>query len=247
MSARLCPLREARRASKGTSDPCSRVGLTLGLIVVVLLAGCRGQMSDEPPREIFQDMSDQPKYKPQGQSAFFADGRASRLPVAGTVPFGGADYTADAGAPSPRAELLREDSAYYRGVERRPSWIGEWDYFVRQMPVKLDKALIDRGRERYGIHCAVCHGDAGYGNGITTKYGMVGVASFHQPRFRAMSDGEIYHVISNGKGTMLPYGPQVKPADRWAIVAWVRVLQRSQNATLEDVPPEKRRELEGAK
>lgn len=216
-------------------------------VLLPLIGGCRGQSSDDPPREVFQDMSDQPRYKTQGRSEFFADRRSARPPVVGTVPFGGGNYAADAGAPSPRADMLREDAVYFRGVERRLTWFGEREFYVARLPVKFDKALLERGRERYGIHCSVCHGDAGHGNGITTKYGMIGVANFHQPRFRDMTDGEIHHVISNGRGTMLPYGPQVKPEDRWAIVAWLRVLQRSQNATVEDVPAEMRRELESVK
>ncbi|MCX7702046.1 MAG: cytochrome c [Gemmataceae bacterium] len=210
----------------------------------LLLAGCRGQTSMDPPREIFQDMSDQPKYKAQGQSRFFADGRAMRPLVPGTIPFGGANYAADAGVLTANPDFLREDAAFYRGVVAREPGAQPPEEFIRRIPVPLTKELLERGRERYGIFCAVCHGDAGYGDGITTKYGMVGVANLHLPKYREMPDGEIYHVIANGRNTMLPYAAQIKPSDRWAIVAWVRVLQRSQHATLDDVPPEHRGELE---
>lgn len=211
---------------------------------VLLVLGCRGQTSTDPPREIFQDMSDQPKYKAQGRSAFFPDSRSMRPVVAGTIPFGGANYSADAGALAPDPSFLREDAAYYRGVIVKPAGADPPTEFLRTIPVPLTRELLQRGKERYGIFCAVCHGDAGYGNGITTKYGMAGVANLHLPKYRDMADGEIFHVISNGRNTMLPYAAQIKPADRWAIVAWVRVLQRSQNATLDDVPPEHRGELE---
>jgi mono/diheme cytochrome c family protein len=211
---------------------------------VLVGLGCRGQVSTDPPREIFQDMSDQPKYKAQGRSSFFADGRSMRRPVEGTVPFGGANYAADAGVLAPDRSFLRDDAAFYRGVVVRDAGAAPTEEFLRRIPVPLTRELLQRGRERYGIFCAVCHGEAGFGDGITTKYGMVGVANLHLPKYREMADGEIFHVISNGRNTMLPYAAQIKPADRWAIVAWVRVLQRSQNATWDDVPPEHRGDLE---
>jgi mono/diheme cytochrome c family protein len=112
------------------------------------------------------------------------------------------------------------------------------------MPVAITMKLLARGQERYGIHCAVCHGATGIGNGITTQYGMVGVATFHDDRLRKMADGEIFNTISNGKGIMQPYGSQVPPLDRWAIIAYLRALQRSQQATVADVPPDRKPELQ---
>jgi mono/diheme cytochrome c family protein len=116
--------------------------------------------------------------------------------------------------------------------------------FMKKIPVKWTPELIARGKERFNIYCVACHGPAGYGNGITTQYGMAGVGNFHQDKFRVMPDGEIFNTITNGKATMQSYASQVKRVDRWAIVAWVRVLQRSQNAKLRDVPEAERAELE---
>jgi mono/diheme cytochrome c family protein len=103
--------------------------------------------------------------------------------------------------------------------------------------------LLRRGQERYNIHCALCHGATGSGNGIMTKYGMVGVASITDELHALMSDGEFYSIITIGKGRMMPYAPQIKVSDRWAIVAYMRALMRNQNASLSDVPESMRGEL----
>ena len=182
-------------------------------------------------------MKVQPRYRGQAESEFFADGRAMRMPIARTVAFGGADYLGSAGAPRLNPDLLQADDALYRGK------VG--DKWLTEGPLPLDAALLHRGENRFNVHCAVCHGRTGAGNGVTTQRGFVGVANLHQDKYRTMPDGEIFNTITNGKGLMSPYGPQVKPADRWAVVAWVRVLQRSQHARLEDVPEPFRTELEG--
>jgi mono/diheme cytochrome c family protein len=190
----------------------------------------------EPPLEYYLDMKVQPRYRGQAESKFFADGRAMRTPVAGTVAFGGHDYLGSAGAPRLNPDLLQADDDLFRGKVA-----GKW---LTELPVKLDAALLDRGENRFNIHCAVCHGRTGVGNGITTQHGFVGVANLHQVKYRDMPVGEIFNTITNGKGLMAAYGPQVAPKDRWAIVAWVRVLQRSQHAKIDDVPEPHRTELE---
>jgi mono/diheme cytochrome c family protein len=111
------------------------------------------------------------------------------------------------------------------------------------LPIPVTAELLARGQERYAIHCQVCHGAAGDGNGITSKFGMVGAANYHVDRLRQMADGEIYNTIVNGKNNMFGYGANIRGDDRWAIVAYVRALQRSQYATLADVPEEKKAEL----
>jgi mono/diheme cytochrome c family protein len=189
------------------------------------------------PLEYYLDMKVQPRYRGQSESKFFADGRAMRMPLVGTVAFGGADYLGSAGAPRLNPELLQAQDDLYRGKVG-----GQW---LKEVPVNLDAALLRRGENRFNIYCAVCHGKTGAGNGITTKHGFVGVANLHQDKYRAMPVGEIFNTITNGKGLMAPYGPQIRPADRWAVVAWLRVLQRSQNARIEDVPQPYRAELEG--
>lgn len=203
------------------------------LFVVVLLVsvlGFRGMRSTEPPIEVFPDMDRQAKYKPQGQSAFFADGRADRPQVAGTVPRG----RSEVGAPDPA--YLRSEDARFQGRAADGS-------FVTAFPVAVDESMIRRGRDRYMIYCAPCHGALGDGNGITKRYGMVATPTFHDDRIRALPHGEIFHTITHGKNTMMAYGDKLAPDDRWAVVAYVRALERARHATLADVPPELRGEL----
>jgi mono/diheme cytochrome c family protein len=211
------------------------LGLAVVTAVAVSLMGPRGAINGRRPLMLMADMDFQPRYNPQAASSFFADGRAMRTPPAGTVPFGGADYASDAGSPRQNPDLLQGDDAYYRG-KQGAAW-------VARNPLPLDIDLLRRGRQRYDIHCALCHGATGTGNGVMTQYGMVGVASITDPLHGLMSDGEFFNVISNGKGRMMPYAPQIKVRDRWAIVAYIRVLIRSQNASLSDVPEALRGEL----
>jgi cytochrome c553 len=203
---------------------------------LVALLGWRGQLSTRPPIQIFNDMDDQPRFHSQEASQFFADGRSMRTPPVGTVAFGGADYFCDAGSPRQNPDFLQADAGYYRGKNGN-----DW---MQRTPVKFDLPLLLRGQQRYNVHCAACHGATGAGNGITTQYGLVGVATYHDDRLRGMADGEIFNTITNGKGVMMAYDHQVPPADRWAIVAYVRALQRSQLAALDDVPEPFRTELE---
>jgi mono/diheme cytochrome c family protein len=203
--------------------------------LVVSLMGFRGTVSERRPLYIVTDQVDQPRYEPQGESAFFKDGRAMRTPPAGTVPFGGADYESDAGSPRLNPGFLQEDDRYYRG-KQGAAW-------VTKIPVKLDLELLRRGQERYDIYCSPCHGATGSGNGVMTQYGLVGVATITDAFHALMPDGEYFNVITNGKGRMLGYGPQIKVGDRWAIVAYIRALSRSQNARIGDVPEAKRAEL----
>jgi mono/diheme cytochrome c family protein len=213
------------------------VFLSVGLLtaLVVSLMGSRGTISDRRPLMLISDMDFQPRYNAQGASPFFADKRVMRTPPAGTVPFGGNDYDSDAGSPRQNPDFLRDDDAYYRGKQGN-SW-------VTTNPLPVDLPLLRRGQERYNIYCALCHGATGSGKGIMTQYGMVGVASITDELHRLMPDGEYYNVISNGKGRMLAYGPQIKVRDRWAIVAYIRALMRSQSGTLSDVPESLRGEL----
>ena len=196
--------------------------------VVVSLMGYQGTVSERRPFVIIPDMVVQPRYQAQGESRFFSDGRAMRSPPDGTVPFCGADYESDAGSPRENPDLLQEDDRYYRGKQGSAS--------VTTIPVKLDRALLRRGQDRYEIYCLPCHGATGAGNGLMTQYGLVGVASITDEFHSLMPVGEYFSVITNGKGRMPSYAPHVKVRDRWAIVAYVRALMRSQNAKISDVP-----------
>ena len=112
------------------------------------------------------------------------------------------------------------------------------------IPMPVTAELMQRGKERYTIYCAVCHGASGGGNGIAGQYGLVAIASYHQDRLRTMADGEIFNTITHGKNTMLGYGANIPVNDRWAIVAYVRALQLAQTATISDVPADERAKLE---
>src|SRR5947199_10089037 len=112
------------------------------------------------------------------------------------------------------------------------------------IPVPVTAELMQRGKQRFNITCSVCHGLTAAGNGIAKQYGLSTVATLQDERIRKMADGEIFNTITNGKNTMMSYGGNVPVADRWAIIAYLRALQRSQNATEVDVPPEHRAELD---
>jgi mono/diheme cytochrome c family protein len=169
-----------------------------------------------------QDMHDTPRYEPFEASAFFDDGRASRHAPAGTVARGS----------------LREDEALYTGRAH--------GQFVEAVPFALSHEDLRRGQERFTIYCTPCHGELGDGNGMVVQRGMRQAASYHQDRLRQEPIGYFFDVITNGFGAMQGYAEQVPVRDRWLIAAYVRALQLSQNATIEDVPPEHRGELEEA-
>jgi len=214
--------------------------LILSGISVVAIAGFRGSKFKAPPIEIFADMDRQAKYKPQKTSEFFADGRVERRQVTGTVPFG---YN----APIAKSDGQVEVDDYYQGFTHGDSYLdtGKFgDNWGTGIPVAVTTALLERGQQRYAINCTVCHSDTGAGNGIVTQYGLVGVPTFHQDRLRVIADGEIYNTIVHGKNTMMSYGDKITREDRWAIVAYVRALQRAQNAGKTDVPPEALAKLE---
>ena len=111
------------------------------------------------------------------------------------------------------------------------------------LPMPITVELMERGKQRFNINCAVCHGMTAAGDGITKQYGLATVVTLQDERIRKMADGEIFNTITHGKNTMLAYGPNVTVADRWAIIAYLRALQRSQNATDADVPPEHRQRI----
>lgn len=215
-------------------------GLLFVVISVVVLAGFRGQKFDQPPLEVFPDMDRQDKKKAQSGSEFFADGLASRQPVTGTVPMGfeiPSAATAGSGANLSAAIDDPFPSGFTRGEEYLSTGrMGE--YWGDGIPIDVTPAVITRGAERFGIHCAVCHDPAGGGNGIVRNYGFAYIASLHEPRLLETPDGDIYNTIVNGKNTMYGYKEKISVEDRWAIVAYVRTLQRAQAATLADVPPD---------
>lgn len=191
----------------------------LAVITVVSIMGFRGRTFSEPPLEIFPDMDRQSKYKPQSVSKFFADGRTDRLPVTGTIARG----------------FLRTDDFLDFGKDGE-AWASGF-------PMDVTRDLIDHGREKYNIYCIACHGGAGDGNGVTKFRGMVTTPSYHDDRLRNMPEGEIFNTITNGKGLMGYYKDKLTVEDRWAVIAYVRVLQRAHNASVDDVPAANRKDL----
>jgi len=193
---------------------------TFLLVLTVAILGFRGGKFSQPPFEIFPDMDDQLKYKAQSPSGFFHDQRSDRPLIPGTIPFD-----------SPIAGgVLKAGDSYLNTGMMDKNW-GDG------IPVAVNKVLLLRGQERYMINCVACHGATGAGNGIVTEYGLPNVTSFHTDTIRNQPDGQLFHTITNGKGRMGPY-PHITIQDRWAIVAYLRVLQRSQNARGTDIPPE---------
>jgi len=130
----------------------------------------------------------------------------------------------------PSDSVARDDPARDQAVTARP---------------KLDAALLARGRERFGIFCSPCHGAGGDGNGIIVQRGMPQPTSYHDDRLRTADDQYLFDVITNGHGAMYSYASRVPPGDRWAIVAYIRALQLSRHASIDDVPPEQRAQLSG--
>jgi mono/diheme cytochrome c family protein len=161
-------------------------------------------------------MDDQPKVRTQTASTFFFNGSSMREPVPGTIPIGG----------------LKEDTAFFTGK-------GEDGQFVASIPQSVDDAVVGRGRERYGIYCQPCHDARGDGRGILFQRGNVPTATFHQEKILKYADGQIFDVITNGQGLMPSYRWPIPPADRWAIVAYVRALQRERQARAAAAPPTK--------
>ncbi|MCS6804462.1 MAG: cytochrome c [Acidobacteriota bacterium] len=170
-----------------------------------------------------QDMHDQPKYKPLAGSTFFEDGRSARPLVEGTVARG----------------HLKTDELLYTGKIS--------GQFVDQFPMPVNRALLERGRERYTIYCSVCHGQDGEGRGMIVQRGFKQPPSLHEERLRRQPAGYFFGVITNGIGAMYSYASRITPEDRWAIAAYIRALQLSQHATLNDVPPDQRQRLEATK
>lgn len=197
------------------------LGLFVIITSIVVIAGFRSAKTERTPIEIFDDMDHQQKVKYQKPSEFFSDGRAARMPVTGTVPSG----------------IPMGDDYYLTGA------IGnQWGDGMPKS-VTVSAAFLAQGKERYEISCRVCHGATGMGNGIVTNYGLAGVANLLDDRIRAISDGELFNTISHGKGQMMGYAGNVSVQDRWAIVAYVRALQRSQKATLNDIPESEKQKL----
>ena len=207
------------------------LALLFVVVASVSVLGFRGSTFTKPPLEVFPDMDRQPKFKPQAPSQFFADGRADRPTPAGVVAYGRSYVKQD-------EKFLASDDHFYRGQNADGS-------FASGFPktVELNAKLLEPGQQKYGIYCAPCHGALGDGNGITKQYGMGATPTYHDDRLRKMPEGEIFNTITHGKNTMMPYADKLEPADRWAVVAYVRALQRAQTGAAADIVPAHKSEL----
>ena len=155
------------------------------------------------------------KIKPLTQSKFFTDGQSSRVPPAHSI----------------AESNLRIDTVLFAG--RNPDGT-----LATQMPWPVNEAVLARGQTVFLAICSNCHGPDGYGQGIVARRGFPSPPSYHEERLRNAPVGHLYEVIANGYGVMYPYANIVDVNDRWAVVAYIRVLQRSQHATVADVPPD---------
>jgi mono/diheme cytochrome c family protein len=202
--------------------------LTAVICAAAFFGGCRGMRSSEPPVRPQQNMFYQESFGPQRANPMFADGSAQRPPVPGTVKRGNLRTS--------------ENAAFYQG--RSPDGA-----LIPTIPVGVTQDLVERGLERYNIFCAMCHGYTGDGRGIIMVgnggqgYGYAPAPTFHSDYLRDIEDGHLYEVITNGIRNMPSYAHQVNPTDRWAIVAYIRALQRSQAGTAEDIPDVERQRL----
>jgi mono/diheme cytochrome c family protein len=195
----------------------SRTRRVLGALVLastVVAAGCaRGCTSSRPPIHINPSMDDQAKVLPQTDSPFFFNGASMRDPVPGTVAIDG----------------LKEDTALFTGK-------GEDGKYVATIPLPMDDAFLARGHQRYTIYCQPCHDARGDGRGILFQRASVPTGNYHTEKILKYTDGEIFDVISNGRGLMSGYRWPIPVSDRWAIVAYVRELQRQRQARAANAP-----------
>ena len=167
-----------------------------------------------------RDMQDQPRYKPLAATDFFGDGRSARQLVEGTV----------------AREDLRIDTALFTGE------VGDTD--VDTFPFPITRADLLRGQERFNIYCSPCHSRVGDGNGMVVRRGFPKAADYHSDKLMKAPVGHFVDVMTHGFGAMPSYASRVPPEDRWRIAAYIRVLQLSENATVDDIPAAERAGLE---
>jgi len=244
-------------------NPARIVGLLA--VFAAMIVGCRGERTAERPRQFFPGMDDQPKYQAQEASDFFADGMTMREPVAGTTPFGARPDTRDEWLPvgRQRQDFEKADDRVYLGLNPDGS-------YVRTMPVAAIlgkpegatvspaemREFIGRGQDRFNIFCIVCHGGTGDGTGSVGLQWSYNLPSFHGPQYKPGGekgqDGYLFHVIRNGvanaAGALPPlrmpaYRERIHERDAWAIVAYLRALQATQDGDMSDVPAARRRDL----
>lgn len=204
--------------------------MTSRIFILLVLAGALTGCGLRPagnttPLQVHPDMDSQPKFKAQSASTFFADGRSNRPALPGTIARG----------------HLNEDEVLVTGKDAGGN-------LLKSNPMVVTEAVLRQGQERFNINCALCHGRLGDGNGMvkTRSFGALNPANLQEPRLREVVDGHLFDVITNGIRTMQPLGGNIPVSDRWAIIAYVRALQRSQNASLKDVPDSEKNNIKAA-
>jgi mono/diheme cytochrome c family protein len=201
------------------------IGAAIGALTIGIL-GFQGSQMRKPPFELFPDMDRQAKLRPQEPNHFFANGVSSQLPPAGTV------------ARSQPIQTVNGEVYAFEDLPVNTGKISGTTNFVETNPLPVNEALLQRGRDRFDIYCAPCHGRTGDGNGVTKKLGvMAAVANLHDKRIVELTDGEIFDTITHGKSTMGAVGPLLPTQDRWTVVAYLRALQLSWLGAKEDLTP----------
>jgi mono/diheme cytochrome c family protein len=191
------------------------------LVAVALLLGACENLGIPWPD--LERMKDQPKHKAQKASAFFADGRAMRTPPEGTVP----------------RERVTDEPEFTTGLAGNE--------FLTEYPVVIDEALVNRGEDRFNIYCAVCHGVLGDGKSrIADRMSLRKAPSLHLAKYQEYPPGRFFYIISKGFGVMPSYDKDLTPMDRWAVVAYVKALQMSQNVSMSSLPEDLRGEAQKA-
>ena len=204
----------------------------IAVVVTVLIAGRRGDLTRNRPIQIFPDMKRQLKLRPQTANSFFADGFSSQLPQEGTI------------AQTGPTIIGGKEIYSFDDVPVNTGKVTGKTNYVELNPMPITAPLLARGQRQFTIYCTPCHGQSGMGDGITKKIGaMAVVASLHDKRIVEMPDGELFSIVTNGKNLMGAYGPQISVEDRWAVIAYLRALQLSRLGSVDDLTPESRAKL----
>lgn len=234
--------------ARGAVRAC--VALGLAATVTLGLTACRGERTDAPPRQFFPGMDDNPRWDPQEQSEFYADGRTMRPRVAGTVAFGRSAVAVDqdwAGEyASQRSLMLKDDPRVYEARESDGS-------FVRDIPVEVNEALLASGKKHYEIYCAACHGYTGDGLGMVGTRWSYPLPSFHDIKYIDKDapeglalDGYLWNIVRFGKydeqgaQKMPGYAHAIDEQEAWGVVLYLRAIQQARRASIEDVPSTER-------
>lgn len=207
------------------------------VVMLVSILGFRGSKSRKEPLYLFPDMDRQAKYYPQGENTFFEDGMNDRLPPMNVIPRGNALDRAGVFSQDYSADRLR-NVKLLTGKDSGGNWVSGF-------PVEVSNQTMLLGQQKFEIFCSACHGYAGDGNGAVRNFPppTLAPANLMNELFRNQTEGEIFNTITYGKNTMSAYGDKLTPEERWAVILYVRALQRAGSASIDDIPDSQRKEL----